>query len=165
MKGVNYNNLNNFLKKNDMYFFYSCHPNQINKGIPRNFTRIKFIDTTKYPFYDTNLFLNEVDILVNDYSASSTDFAILKKPQIFFMPDYNQYLNHQGFIDNYKKNLIGPEAYNFDGFKKLLLKFKKTPSLYSYRYDFKLKKYLEKYYNIKIKNSSKLLSKFILSKL
>lgn len=165
MKGINFNNFNNFLKENDIFFFYSCHPNQIDKRIPLNLTRIRFINSRKFPFYDTNLFLNEVDILVNDYSASSTDFAILKKPQIFFMPDYNRYLNYQGFLDNYKKNLIGPETYNFHEFKKIIIQFKKSPSSYLDKFDFKLKKYLDKYYDTKIKNSSKLLSKFILSKL
>ncbi len=165
MTGMNFNNFNNFLKKNDIYFFYSCHPNQIDKKIPLNLSRIKFIDIRKYPFYDTNLFLNEVDILLNDYSASSTDFAILKKPQIFFIPDYNKYLNYQGFLDNYKKNLIGPKINNFDELKKYIIRYKESPNLYLTQYNFKLKKYLDKYYNLEIKNSSRLLSSFISSKL
>ena len=137
----------------------------MDKRIPINFDRIRFINIKKYPFYDTNLFLNEVDFLLNDYSASSTDFAILKKPQIFFMPDYNSYLNHQGFLDNYKKNLIGPQIKNFNELKKIIIQLKKTPSFYLKNYNFKLKKYLDKYYDVKLKNSSKLLSNFILSKM
>ena len=111
------------------------------------------------------MFLKEVDILLNDYSASSTDFAILKKPQIFFIPDYNKYLNHQGFLDDYKKNLIGPTIKNFDELKKYIIKYKNFPHLYSKKYNFKIKKYLDKYYDLDVKNSSKLLSDFIRSKL
>ena len=85
------------------------------------------------------MFLKEVDILLNDYSASSTDFAILKKPQIFFFSDYNKYLNHQGFLDDYKKNLIGPTIKNFDELKKYIIKYKNFPHLYSKRYNFKIK--------------------------
>ena len=165
MIGLNYVNFNNFLKKNNLYFFFSCHPNQVDKRIPVNFDRIRFINVKKYPFYDTNLFLNEVDFLLNDYSASSTDFAILKKPQIFFMPDYNKYLNHQGFLEHYKKNLIGPQIKSFIELKKMIIELKKTPSFYSKNYNYKLKRYLEKYYDVKLKNSSKLLSNFILSKI
>ena len=165
MKGINYNNFNNFLKKNNFFFFYSCHPNQIDKKIPLNLSRINFIDVNIFPFYDNNLFLKEVDLLLNDYSSSSTDFAILKKPQIFFIPDYNKYLNHQGFLDDYKKNLIGPTIKNFDELKKYKIKYKNFPHLYSKKYNFKIKKYLDKYYDLGVKNSSKLLSDFIRSKL
>lgn len=165
MEGINYFEFNNFLNKNSIFFFYSCHPNQVDKKIPLNHNRIKFIDIKKYPFYDTNLFLNEVDMLINDYSASSTDFAILKKPQAFFMPDYNRYLNYQGFIDNYKKNLIGPEIKNFTELKKIIISYCSRPKNYNMVYKFKLKKYLDKYYDTKIKNSSVLLKKFIISQL
>lgn len=165
MKGINYNNLNNFLKKNDLFFFYSCHPNQKNKNIPLNFSRIKFIDIKKLPFYDTNEFLNEVDLLLNDYSASSTDFVILKKPQIFFIPDYKRYDNHQGFLDDYKKNLIGPEVNSMTGLKKKILKYANSPKEYNNEFGLKIKSYTKKYYNVSIKNSSKLLKDFVVSKL
>ena len=165
MKGINYNNLNNFLKKNDLFFFYSCHPNQKNKNIPLKFSRIKFINIKKLPFYDTNEFLNEVDLLLNDYSASSTDFVILKKPQIFFIPDYKRYDNHQGFLDNYKKNLIGPEVNSMTGLKKKILKYSNSPKEYNNEFRLKIKNYTKKYYNLSIKNSSKLLKDFVVSKL
>lgn len=165
MEGINYFEFNNFLNKNNLFFFYSCHPNQVDKNIPLNYNRIKFIDIKKYPFYDTNLFLNEVDMLINDYSASSTDFALLKRPQAFFMPDYNRYLNYQGFLENYKRNLIGPEIKNFKQFKKIIINYCFKPKNYNNDFKFKLKKYLDKYYDTKIKNSSELLKKFIVSQL
>ena len=33
--------------------------------------------------FDINEFMNEVDILLNDYTTTSTDFALLNRPQIF----------------------------------------------------------------------------------
>ena len=81
------------------------------------------------------------------------------------MPDYNKYLNYQGFLENYKKNLIGPNIKNFDELKKYIIKYKNSPNLYSTQYNFKIKQYLDKYYDLSIKNSSKLLSDFVASKL
>lgn len=163
--GINYFNFNNFLQKNDLYLFYSCHPNQVDKKMPLNYSRIKFINTIKFPFYDTNEFLNEVDVLLNDYSNSSTDFAILKKPQIFFMPDYNRYYNYQGFLDDYKRNLIGPQISNLSELKKKIVEYTHPSNTYLNQYSFKLKRYLDKYYNVRIQNSSVLLKNFVLSKL
>ena len=76
--------------KNDIYLFYTVHSAfNVPKKLP-NTKRIKLIDSiNQHPFYDTNSFMMEVDILINDYSTTSTDFSLLKRPQIFFMPDFD----------------------------------------------------------------------------
>ena len=43
----------------------------------------------------------EVDCLINDYSNAHTDFSILRKPQLYVMPDYLDYQKTQGFLENY----------------------------------------------------------------
>ena len=63
-----------------------------------------------------------------------------------------------------KKIIIGPTIKNFDELKKYIIKYK-ISLIYIQKYNFKIKKYLDKYYDLGVKNSSKLLSDFIRSKL
>jgi CDP-glycerol glycerophosphotransferase len=63
---------------------------------------------------DINELLPEIDMLVNDYSTSSTDFAVLGRPQIFVMPDYEEYTSEQGFVEDYRSIMPGEEATTFD---------------------------------------------------
>ena len=103
----------------------------------------KHVISNKYPLFDVNNFMNEVDILLNDYSATSTDFALLNRPQLFCMPDYDKYWNYEGVsfipIDDsntkYKETLPGEEVLNYnqlintikyidDNYEDYLIKYK-----------------------------------------
>ena len=60
----------------------------------------------------------EVDLLIGDYSTLSTDFAILKKPQIFVFNDYDMNKTHKGVAEDFLKLLPGPVIFDFINFKK-----------------------------------------------
>jgi CDP-glycerol glycerophosphotransferase len=163
LSGMNYEDFNCFLTKHNIYFFYSFHSNQKYEKLTSNFSRIVDINHKKFPFYDTTTFLKEVDILLNDYSTTSTDFCLTGKPQIFFTPDFNKYEKFKGFLEDYKKNLIGPEIKNYTNLKKLILKNLKDKKMYLKQYRFKIKLYKEKYCDISRKFSSKNFSNFLKS--
>ena len=57
----------------------------------------------------------EVDILINDYSTTSTDYSLLSRPQIFYMPDYEQFEKVNGYVENYREVMPGREIFTFDG--------------------------------------------------
>lgn len=53
---------------------------------------ITFFDATEYP--DMQELLVAVDILITDYSSSMWDFSLAKKPCFLYVPDLDDYLNH-----------------------------------------------------------------------
>ena len=161
MKGMNYSKFNNYLEDNDLYFFFSCHSIQNYNNLPKNYSRIIFIDHFKYPFYDPSSFMKNVTILINDYSASSTDFAILKKPQIFYMPDYKKYNDLKGFLEDYKKNLIGFEVKDYESLIFYIDKCIKNKKFYLKKFNKKISNYQKKYYENPNIESCKLLKDFI----
>ena len=63
----------------------------------------------------------EVDVLINDYSSTSTDFSLLNRPQIFYLPDYDLYSSEKGFVEDYRATLPGVEVFNFEELKKQLI--------------------------------------------
>ena len=52
--------------------------------------------------------------------GTSTDFSILKKPQLFYLPDFKRYNDYKGFVESYKKNLIGFEIKTYNSFIKYI---------------------------------------------
>ncbi len=161
MPGMNYEKFEKFLKDKNLFFFYSEHSIQSFKSKPKNFSRIINIDHLKYPLYDPTSFMKQVKILLNDYSATSTEFSILKKPQLFFMPDYKRYDKYKGFLENYKKNLIGFEIKNYNSLIYYIDKCLKNKKFYLNRFNNKLLNYKEKYYERPNINSCRLFEKFI----
>ena len=159
---LDYSRFNDWLKDNNFYFFYTSHSGSFTKRIKKNFERIIYIDHEKYPMFDINEFMNEVDILLNDYTTTSTDFALLNRPQIFFMPDYDFYYQEKGFIEDYRSSIPGDEIFTFDDFINLLSLIDKDPERYLKKFELAIFKLLEKYYDPELKNSNKNLQKFIL---
>lgn len=63
------------------------------------------------------------DILITDYSSVMFDFGVLKRPQIFYAYDLEDYDSRlRGFYMDYKNNLPGPIVYNEDDLIHLLKK-------------------------------------------
>lgn len=156
LSGFQLEDFYDFLEKNNIYMVYSLHPHlTLNHKFPH--PHIFYLDYEKYPIVDLNNVMPEVDILLDDYSTTSTDFAILDRPQIFIMPDYDDYLNKDCFTEDYRAILPGKEAQNYEELKKMILYQFKYPSK-----DSKLRrKFLDKYYDVSLKNSSQLHYQFI----
>lgn len=159
LKKFNLNKFNLFLKKNNLYFFYNNHilSDEINLI---NTDRIKFVSTKTYPLFDTNEMLCECDIFCTDCSTLSTEAAILKKPQIIIFPDFKRFNKSRGFVEPFKKIVPGNIIYSFNDLLKLINSYK-NKQIYINRFNKKIDKYLDHYYDININNSLLRHQKFI----
>ena len=158
-----FNQLDKYFIDNNIYVFYSMHTAM---NIPKSLIstkRIKYIDNiNRYPFYDTNSFMLEVDLLINDYSTTSTDFALLNRPQIFFMPDFDKYDQEMGHgFNNYKSVMPGKEVRTYKGMLQSIDHFINNPEEYTKEYQGNVDTYLKNYYDLKAGDSCKKFTEFI----
>jgi CDP-glycerol glycerophosphotransferase (TagB/SpsB family) len=73
------------------------------------------------PDADVYTFLDQVDLLITDYSSIYYDFLLWKKPIIFFPYDLEYYRDEdRGLIFDYDDYTPGPKVYNISELKKLL---------------------------------------------
>lgn len=156
MPNIDFNIFDAWLKDKDAFLFFSIHTAHLPKNIPKNLKRIIYIDPNQHPFFDTNQFMLEVDVLLNDYSTTSTDFALLNRPQLFYMPDYDFYENESGFAENYRKLLPGGEVHSYSDLTEQLDFIYSDPKVYLQKFEDKRKELVDKYYDPKIGNSSEL---------
>ena len=160
MKDCDFKALDKWLQSKNVFLFFSMHSAVKPANIPVSLKHIINIDSD-LPFYDTNEFMLEVDVLLNDYSTTSTDFAILNRPQLFFMPDYDYYYEDCGFVEDYKQLLPGKEVRSQDELIKGLEYIFSQKDNYLDSHKDKKKELLEKYYDINQRNSSENFHSFI----
>lgn len=65
-------------------------------------------DVTKYG--EVNHLLAVADILITDYSSISFEYALLKRPMIFYAYDLESYKKERGFWEDYHSEMPGPVA-------------------------------------------------------
>jgi len=155
MDNFNFKKFNEWLEENKILFFYSTHSNNAPKNFPVNLKRIIKIDHNLDPLFDINYFMQEVDVLINDYATTSTEFAILNRPQIFFMPDFEKYTNVKGFTENYKRIMPGKEVTNFQEFTETILNAIINTQNYISTYKSESSELLKKYYDKNNSNATK----------
>ena len=88
----------NYLKQNEILFLVKLHP----------LTKFK-MDTTIPNFkvlgdkdvLSVQHLLMASDCLVTDYSSCCVDYALLKRPIVFFVPDEDEYLSYSSLNDAY----------------------------------------------------------------
>lgn len=86
---VNLEKFNIFLREKNIFFMTKMHPkSNAKKEFQRvEFTNIYNIDSDVDPY----TFLEDVDMLVTDYSSVFSDFSLLNRPTIIFPFDYKEY--------------------------------------------------------------------------
>ncbi len=156
---------NNWLKNNNLFFFCVIHSKSTSPNWGSNLDRIVFIDKALHPLFDLNKFMLEADLLLNDYSTTSTDFSILERPQLFYMPDYEFYSSKKGFFEEYRDTLPGKEVSTYGDLKRTLKVIFKNKSIYNEEFLYKRQELLQKYYDSKNGNSCEKNYKFIIEKL
>ncbi len=161
MPNFSFGDFNEWLQLNNLIFFYTVHSNLLPDNMPSDLDRIIFINPNTNPLFDINKFMLEVDILINDYSTTSTDFSILNRPQIFYMPDYDFYNSEKCFIEPYRNIMPGKEVFNYDDLKRTLLDASLNSKSYVDEYSVITKELQKKYYNVSFKNSTIEISEFI----
>lgn len=147
IKGFDEKLFNDYLEKNNIFLVYTTHSVQRPSSYLENTRNIKYIDES-FHLYDTNQMMLETDILLNDYCTTSVEFSILKRPQIFCMPDYDEYKASKGFIDDYKETMPGDSFDDIHGFFNLLDKIMQNESEYIKDYEKEREYLLDKYYNL-----------------
>ncbi|WP_165350731.1 CDP-glycerol glycerophosphotransferase family protein [Ectobacillus funiculus] len=95
--------------KDEYVLFIKLHP-AIRNQIDLKDMYAEFVyDYSFYPNVN-DLFL-VTDILVTDYSSTSFEFSLLKKPMIFFPYDLERYREKRGIIEDYHSLVPGPVVY------------------------------------------------------
>ncbi|MFS0788318.1 CDP-glycerol glycerophosphotransferase family protein [Shouchella sp. 1P09AA] len=91
--------------KDDYVFLLKVHPFVKNKlSIPYQYTDF-FYDFSDYREVNDLLFIT--DILITDYSSVCFEFALLKKPMIFFSFDVEEYIQKRDFYFEYQSFIPG----------------------------------------------------------
>ena len=70
------------------------------------------IDATEYD--NVNEIISDADILITDYSSICMEFAMLKKPMLFFAYDLEKYKNDRNFYFDYEEYVPGKVVKSFD---------------------------------------------------
>ncbi len=84
---------------------------------------VEFNDTIRdYSLYPAiNDLFKVADVLISDYSASMTDFAILERPVLCFAYDYEQYRNERGLYLDYATEMPSGVLFSEDDVLNYLL--------------------------------------------
>jgi CDP-glycerol glycerophosphotransferase len=101
--------LNAWLVAHNVLFAVKKHPWDKTLVIPEQYTHIKDFSNE---IADVQDLLLVSDVLISDYSAIVTDFAITGKPIIYYFHDYDQYTSIRSFYYDMKKVLPGPFVYD-----------------------------------------------------
>jgi CDP-glycerol glycerophosphotransferase len=141
--------LNTWLVANNAVFAVKKHPWDKTLIIPEQYEHIKDMSDT---FADVQELLIISDVLISDYSAIVTDFAITGKPIIYYFHDYENYISIRSFYYDMMEVLPGPFVYNSDS----LLTYIKDLSWFSEpEYQQKFQKFLATFHTYMDGNSSK----------
>jgi len=163
LNNFSFSDFDRWLELNNLIFFYTFHSNLHPENIPTNLDRVVFINENNNPLFDINSLMMEADILLNDYSTTSTDFSILNKPQVFYLPDYELYTSIKGFLEDYRKILPGQEVQTYEELKSSLLRASLEPKSFVKDYLKESAELQHKYYDVKLTKSTQVFSNFIRS--
>jgi len=98
--------LQEILEKTNTVFLIKKHPADNGLVVPKNFSNI--IDVTSMA-PDVQPILTATDLLITDYSSIAADFALTKRPIIFYTYDFESYIeNCRDFYYDLKEILPGP---------------------------------------------------------
>ena len=110
--GFDFNNLNDFLKKNNSIFITKAHFADKYSFLNNKSSRIMDIGHLKN--IDINFILKDVDILLTDYSGAYLDFLLTINPVIFTCFDFEKYITKsRELYFNYNEIISGPITKNW----------------------------------------------------
>ena len=117
--GIDFDDLNAFLKDHDFLFLLKCHPStRINPNLNINRSNVMMLDK----FIDSYYIMPFSDVLISDYSSIAIDFMRLCRPLILFPFDKEQYNDgSRTFQIEYDDLVEGvPQAMTYCELKSLL---------------------------------------------
>ena len=122
---IEWERLNNLLKKNDTTFLIKLHKHDYSMIMKENYSHIRVLDNESdmYPLF------SKVDLLITDYSSIFFDFLLTDKPVLFYPYDIDDYLTmDRSMYDEYETVTPGHKAYDFQGFYEKIELFFKEPN-------------------------------------
>ena len=124
---IEWERLNDLLKKNDTTFLIKLHRHDYSMAMKEKCSHIRVLDNESdiYPLF------SKVDLLITDYSSILFDFLLTDKPVLLYPYDIDDYLNKdRSMYDKYDSVTPGYKAYNFNGFYEKLELFFKEPNTF-----------------------------------
>ena len=122
---IEWERLNNLLKKNDTTFLIKLHRHDYSMIMKENYSHIRVLDNESdmYPLF------SKVDLLITDYSSIFFDFLLTDKPVLFYPYDIDDYLTlDRSMYDEYETVTPGHKTYDFQGFYEKIELFFKEPN-------------------------------------
>ena len=122
---IEWERLNNLLKKNDTTFLIKLHRHDYSMIMKENYSHIRVLDNESdmYPLF------SKVDLLITDYSSIFFDFLLTDKPVLFYPYDIDDYLTlDRSMYDEYETVTPGHKAYDFQGFYEKIELFFNEPN-------------------------------------
>ena len=142
---IEWERLNDLLKKNDTTFLIKLHRHDYSMAMKEKCSHIRVLDNESdmYPLF------SKVDLLITDYSSIFFDFLLTDKPVLFYPYDKDDYLTkNRSMYDKYDSVTPGHKAYDFNEFyQKLELFFKEPNALKESVLDYNVIKKMYNKYN------------------
>jgi CDP-glycerol glycerophosphotransferase (TagB/SpsB family) len=142
---IEWERLNDLLKKNDTTFLIKLHRHDYSMAMKEKCSHIRVLDNESdmYPLF------SKVDLLITDYSSIFFDFLLTDKPVLFYPYDKDDYLTKdRSMYDKYDSVTPGHKAYDFNEFyQKLELFFKEPNALKESVLDYNVIKKMYNKYN------------------
>ena len=104
---LDYPALNEYLSRLNIKLIIKLHPAQNDNGeCQRHFDFLDVYTHEEFVAAGYSLYplMKQSDALVGDYSSASMQYLVLKKPQAFVIPDYEEYKKRRGFV--FRRNHI-----------------------------------------------------------
>jgi len=103
--------LSRYAKENNLYFVFKYHGQDFKRQCREKYEHITFFD----PHADIQPLLGMADMLITDYSSVYFDFLLLKRPILFYVYDFNEYMEKdRGFLFDYYDITPGPKCQTQD---------------------------------------------------
>lgn len=119
----------------DIFILYRLHHADVHDQISGN-GRLKDVTNVE----EVNDLYAVSDLLVSDYSGTILDFALLKRPMVYFMYDKQQYTDELSGVNIDFDDLPGPVVESRDDLARAI-----QNELLSFRFEEKYRKFVEKY--------------------
>lgn len=137
---------NDFLSKHDLVVVTKWHTcvfkeyrhagassaaEEINMAMQSNMSNIVVLDFEQ----DLNSLLNQIDVLISDYSSVIVDYLLSGKPQIFMAYDLDAYKKEWGFMFDYESFVPGPIVATLPKLKTILSDYANSEEEFGIRYE------------------------------